>query len=81
MLYTMKHLHYKSIPQVKNLHEVTGYKYICASYTSKLVLDHDSSGVNHIVYLQYGFMATSEPQKNLINKRPGLVVAVFFILA
>ena len=80
MLYTMKHLHYKSIPQVKNLHEVTGYKYMmCFLY--KLVLDHDSSGVNHIVYLQYGFMATSEPQKNLINKRPGLVVAVFFILA
>ena len=27
-----------------------------------------SSSVNHTVYLNYGFMATSEPQKYVINK-------------
>ena len=28
-----------------------------------------------LFYLRYGFMATSEPQKNLINEKPGLVIA------
>ena len=34
---------------------------IATSYTSRLVLHHNGSSVNHTVYLQqYGFMATSE---------------------
>ena len=56
----------------KNLHEVTGY-------TSRLVLHHNSSSVNYSVYLQYGFIATSEPQKNFITKRPGLVITILKI--
>ena len=48
----MKHLYYRSIPQGKNLCEVTGYKYIVNFlYTSRLVLHHNSSSVNHTVYL------------------------------
>ena len=51
-----------------NLHEVTGFKY-------KLTLSIQvgwylatSLSVNLTVYLTYGFMATSKPQKNVINK-------------
>ena len=32
-----------------------------------------SLSVNHTVYLDYGFMATSEPQKYVINKIPVLL--------
>ena len=42
------------------LHMLLQKYLIATSYTSRLVLHHNGSSVNHIVYLQYGFMATSE---------------------
>ena len=51
----------------QKLNKVTGYTYY-TSCTSKMVLHLRCSSVNHNVYLDYGFMATSEPQKYVINK-------------
>ena len=48
-------------------------------YTSRLVLHLNSSSVNHTVYLNYGFMATSESQKYVINRYFGIVKNVIGI--
>ena len=37
--------------------------------------------VNYTVHLQYGFMATSEPQKKLINKKGDSFLKIDFIVA